>query len=385
MTGVSSPRHLTPFEPAVTEEDVKACSQSYDTAAIINNLLELAHYLITLDQHTKTFNDTKHDPYIPSLKTLYDRLTLGVTTLTPLPSLAKDAARLRKTLNVRLSTRAVDRALEDFEDVYYALLARLQDMGQMLAVRITNGFNDASDAVFDQGPSFSDLYHSLASYWAMLNDAGCARALDHAIRNHRIAALLREINAELETGAITPQDADELLRDLYENRHVTDGLAWISGWSPAMIGAYLAEKYHLVLQLHKQEDERRRIVASMASKKPVGGSMAKRRSTEKMRRGPAQKAHFVHQRQEKVGVQVQHHHVVLEQERVRQQKIERDVEWRRKAQRVSEYSNYLRGAASHSARFMVGASAHNYAEESGLGPGGAVARVAENHGEDMEM
>jgi hypothetical protein len=350
---------LTPFQPAVTEQQVKACEDKYEAKNIIGALLDLGSYLVSIDQHTTMLNAAKDDPYSPSLKTLLDRLNTGFVTLSPLSSLAKDAVRLRKTVALRVKRLVTERPLEDFEDLYYALLARLQDMGQVLSLRVSNGFNPPSEAVCKNGPPISELYDSLVSYWDMLNDPVCVRALDDAIRQSRVNIIYREINAELNAAVITSDDAEELLLDLFENRDVTDGIAWIGAWSPAMIGAYLTEKYRIAMQVQKEDDERialakRKRMAAKA-KKPLG-SPIKRRSVEKIRRGPAKQAHFVQQRQDAVGHPTQH--VVNDQERFRQEQLRRDREWQLKTQRVSEYSNYLRGAASHDARSIIDGSAY---------------------------
>lgn len=344
---------LPPFQPAATEAQVKAATDSHDPEQIIRNLVDLSSYLISIDEHTKLFGAAaKHDPYKPSLKTLYDRLYAGVSTLSPLTSLARDAARLRQDVSVRLDKPVTERPLGDFEDLYYALLARLQDMAQMLTLRVTNGFNLPSEPVFDNGPSIAELYDGLMSYWYMLNDPACARALDDAMRQFRVGVLYREIYAEMEANIITPTDAEELLANLFESKEFTEGIAWIASWSPAMIGAYLSEKYHVALRVQREEDERveREKRKRMSFKKPLG-SMIKQRSLERMRRGSAKQAHFVHQRGA-VGYPTRQH-VVNDHERIRQEQLHRDREWQLKSQRVSDYSSYLRDAASRDARSII--------------------------------
>ncbi|KAH3910886.1 hypothetical protein HBH56_137620 [Parastagonospora nodorum] len=353
MPGHSSMQALPPFKPAATEAQVKAATESHDPEQVIRNLVDLSSYLISIDEHTKLFGAAgKHDPYTPSLKTLLNRLYAGVRTLSPLSSLTKDGARLRQDVSERLNKPVIERPLEDFEDLYYALLARLQDMAQMLTLRVTNGFNAPSEPVFENGPSIADLYDSLMSYWDMLNDPACARALDDAMRQFRVGVLYREINAELEAHVISFANAEELLAELFESKEFTEGIAWIASWSPAMIGAYLSEKYHVALRVQREEDERveREKRKRMSFKKPLG-SMIKQRSSERMRRGSAKQAHFVHQRGA-VGYPT-HQHVVNDHERIRQEQLHRDREWQLKSQRVSDYSNYLRGTASHDAQSIV--------------------------------
>ncbi|KAH8723935.1 hypothetical protein GQ44DRAFT_577936, partial [Phaeosphaeriaceae sp. PMI808] len=244
---------LTPFSPAVTEAAVKACTEVYEAEHIITNLLQLSKYLIDLISYTNIFGFDIHDPYSPSLRTLYERLNAGYVAISPLSGIAKDKKRLRETLEVRLKTPVAERPLEDFEDLYYAIVARMKDMVQMLNIRLASGFNTLSDALYVGGPSIETLCANLAEYWDILNNPSCVRALDDAIRLSRVDRLFEEIYAELEADVITPDDADELLTDLYESKDTTEGFSWIAAWSPAMIGGWLEEKYFILMEVEKSE------------------------------------------------------------------------------------------------------------------------------------
>lgn len=386
MPGYAPKAVLAPFTPAFTEAAVRVAQGSYEPEYIVRNLVELSSYLISLTEHTNMFGTTRHDPFSPSLKTLYDRLDSGHLALSPLSGISKDAIRLRQTLSVRVNVPILSRPLEDFEDLFYALLARMQDMVQTLNVRLASGFNSVTDHVFSNGPGITDLHASLVEYWTILNDAACAHALDDAIRQARVSSLYEEIQSELAGNVITQGDAHKLLEDLFCSKDTTDGLAWIGGWSPAMIGAWLEEKYRVLLQLEKDDDElKTREMRKRAKTKgkimPVRkasrkGSMSptKRRSLEKLveaglegmqssvestgvlRRGPAQKVTVVEQ------MDVAGSDAHMEVDHVNQggafQASEQSQdgpldEWRLRSQRVSSYSNYLRGAASRNARSIV--------------------------------
>jgi hypothetical protein len=378
---------LTPFTLAVTEAEVKATQVIYQPDYIIGNLLKLTDYLVDLVNHTNFFGPAGHDPYSPSLATLYSRLQAGYVALSPLPGIAKDAWRLRQTLGIRLHDPIAERPLEDFEDLYYAVLARMQDMMQTLNARLTSGFNCAADMLFLNGPSITDLHGSLSEHWNMLNDPA-------TVRQSRVNSLYEEINAELEANVITQADADKLLTDLFESKDTTAGLEWIGGWSPAMTGAWLEEKYRVLLKVEKDEDERqareirRRARVKVRVKKTISKSPTKRSSIEKMlegmqtefarlqdqrggigalRRGPGRRVRFVDQSDEGMQMDAQqvdkntsveaesqdHDQNGIKQERGRQDELQRAREWQLKSQRVSDYSNYLRGAASHGARSIV--------------------------------
>lgn len=153
-----------------------------------------------------------------------------------------------------------------------------------------------------------------------------------------------------------------------------------------MIGAWLEEKYRVLLQLEKDDDElKTREMRKRAKTKgkimPVRkasrkGSMSptKRRSLEKLveaglegmqssvestgvlRRGPAQKVTVVEQMDvagSDAHMEVDH---VNQGGAVQASEQSHDGpldEWQLRSQRVSSYSNYLRGAASRNARSIV--------------------------------
>jgi hypothetical protein len=387
MPGYAPKAVLTPFPPAVTEVDVIDSQTSYTPDFIIENLLTLTAYLVDLVNHTNIFGQSVHNPYSPSLATLYTRIKKGYVAISPLAGIAKDVARLRKTLGVRVRDPIEQRPLEDFEDLYYAVLARMQDMLQTLNARLASGFNAVSDVLFVSGPSIVDLHDSLTAHWEILNDAATVRAIDDAVRQARVNRLYAEINAELEANVITPTDADELLMDLFESKDTTEGIAWIGGWSPAMIGAWLEEKYRVLMQVEKEQDERQaremrkraKMVRVKVKKASRSRSLKKRSSLQRLledapeglarlqdrigalRRGPARRVRVQHHgsmEPQRVDEQVWDLQAI-EQERIRQEQLQRDREWQLKSQRVSAYSNYLRNAASRDARSIIDSSVYS--------------------------
>jgi hypothetical protein len=400
MPGYTPAAILPPFSPAVTEAAVQAATASYEPEYLIRNLIDLSSYLVDLVNHTNFFGPASHDPYSPSLKTLHERLHSGFSALTPLIETAKDESRMRQTLGIRIHEPVTSRSLEDFEDLYYAVLARMQDMMQTLNMRLASGFNSVTDPLFFEGPSIIDLHASLSEYWNMFNDPACVRALDDAVRQSRVNRLYEEINADLEANVITQVDADKFLSDLFEAKETTMGIKWMVEWNPAMIGMYLKDKYYVLLRLEKEEDERQvremrkraRMKVKIRKATRTSRSPIKRPSLEKMmddmhtgharladhdkgawlRRGPGQRVRFVEQAgdgtrmdaqqvDKSTPIEVDHHYQdqrIMEQGRVRQDQLHHHREWQLKSQRVSEYSNYLRGAASHNARSIVGGTVY---------------------------
>lgn len=401
MPGYTPLAVLPPFSPAVTEEDVKSSPEIYQSEHVIHNLLHIAGYLVQLVNDTTLFGPASHDPYTPSLKTLLDRLHAGHLALTPLPDIAKDASRLQQTLSGRWTDSVHSRPLEDFEDVYYAVLARMQDMQHTLNARLSSGFNDVHDALFAGGPSIADFAASMAQYWGVLNAPACARALDDAVRQARVTRLYEEIHMALDANVITQADADELLADLFESKDTAEGMKFIGGWSPAMIGGYLHERYRVLLQVEKEEGERqaremrKRARMKVKVRKERRKSPMRRSSLEMMLEGarerfarlreddgggggsavyrpsPGKQVRFAEQVEDAMRVEAHQvdnvnnndlvdsmDHNAIEQERARQDQLQHDIQWQLKSQRVSEYSSYLRGAASHDVRSIVNSSAY---------------------------
>ncbi|KAF1913704.1 hypothetical protein BDU57DRAFT_456652, partial [Ampelomyces quisqualis] len=247
MAGCAPQAILPSLSPAITQADVRTATTSYEPSFIIQSLIDVSSYLADLVKHTTIFGPTINDPYSPSLKTLHDRLHAGHLPLNPLPAISKNAMRLRQDVNTRTRLPIASRPLQDFEDMYYALLSRMQSMHQMLDARVSSCFNASTDVLFDSGPRIVDFAASLAEYWTLLNSAGVVRALDDAVRQARVDALYTAIQEELEANVITQVDADGLLRDLYESKDEAEGLSWFGAWSPAMMGAWLEEKYRVVL------------------------------------------------------------------------------------------------------------------------------------------
>lgn len=242
---------LDALSPEAAEGTAPASSNEVKKA-----LLDMASDLLATQAKSSIFAtpNTTPDPYRPSLQTLYARLETGALAPSPLKALAKEASRVKDGVGKKTGKPPLRRPLEDFEDVYYAMLAMVQDMHQTLSTRLSSGFNAPSDPLFENGITIASFHAWLLEQWEILNDARLAKALDNAIRRSRVKHLHQELIAQVELGALTEADADELLADLYDpNEYETvAGLAWLGAWSPAMISAWLEEKYRIILKLEKE-------------------------------------------------------------------------------------------------------------------------------------
>jgi hypothetical protein len=77
-------------------------------------------------------------------------------------------------------------------------------------------------------------------------------------------------------------------------------------------------------------------------------------------------------------------HNAIEQERARQDQLQHDIQWQLKSQRVSEYSSYLRGAASSGVRSIVNSSAYSGSVR-GSSVGSPAPELAEKDTDMMEF
>lgn len=339
---------VPPLSDAASQAAVEASPDSYPMEYVKKIILDLTTYLIDTQASTALFGkQLTPDSYSVSLQTLSTRLQDGHLAPSPLPAHSSEATKVKALSNRRTNKRAENRPLEDFEDLYYAVLAKIQELYQLLSLRLKNGFNSLQEPLCTGGPTIGELTAAISSYWDVLNEPPFVKALDNAIRRSRVKHLHQEIIAQVSAEEITQQNADELLADLYDPGEYDGicGLAWIGGWAPSMIGAWLEEKYRVVLkvekeaELKKKRDEKRRSkMAKLAEKKAVAEKHTAERQKVEMRR-EAERMEKARQRQ------------IEFEEKERQKRM--DLEWEMKTKRVQQYSDYLRGRASQDAIWLV--------------------------------
>ncbi|KAF2270989.1 hypothetical protein CC78DRAFT_8360 [Lojkania enalia] len=246
---------------AVSQAEVEAMPEP--DALQVNDvkylLLQISHAVLQEEGQSSIWK-TRGKPSLISLKMLSDRLHTGKLCPHPIQLIANDTPKVRHqyTSHSRTGKPARLRPLEDFEDLYHALLAKIQEMHQQIALRVNNGFVDTSARIYASGPTISALSDTLIEFWTTLNDPKLVKTLDAAVRRSRIKHLHATILAQLYTHQITKADAYDLLTDLYDPDEYAGvaGLAWIGGWAPAMITAFLAEKYRVLLQVEKEAEQR---------------------------------------------------------------------------------------------------------------------------------
>lgn len=362
MSNSKKSGQLPPFSQAATHAAVEASTDAFPADYITNIILEISGYLVNLAKQTTLFGRAGNDPYSPSLQTLHSRLHSGHLTPNPIQSHANEHKRIKTTLNQRTTKDAAHRPLEDYEDIYYAVLARMQDMHQILNARLGSGFNTVADPVYPDGPSIADLHASFAQYWDVLNHPAFVKAIDAAVRRWRVKYLHQEILAQVHDDEITQADAEELLTDLYDPSEYegVQGLAWVSGWAPSMVAAWLEEKYRVVLGLEREDaeskgrmDRKRAKIGKKAGlpQEEVRSKKEDKQAVNEMRVVGGEVKIAMHVDEQQVQGQVV-------RERYHQQdQLEYALQWQMKAQRVSEYSQYLRSMASRDAKYLVQSTA----------------------------
>ncbi|KAF2867215.1 hypothetical protein BDV95DRAFT_464573, partial [Massariosphaeria phaeospora] len=211
--------------------------------------LKLAPYLLDAETRSALLPADEHDPHRASLKTLFARLQAGHLAPSPLPEHTSDAAKVKATMHLRTGMRPMVRPLEDFEDLYYALLAKMQAQHHVLRARVESNFNGVGDALYVRGPTIAGYVQTLVEFWMVVNEPDFVQQLDEAVRRARIRAMHQDMLAQVQLGALTEADMAELLADLYDEDEYAGmhGMAWIGGWAPSMIAAWLDKKYRVVL------------------------------------------------------------------------------------------------------------------------------------------
>ncbi|KAK1909063.1 hypothetical protein P3342_011141 [Pyrenophora teres f. teres] len=231
-----SERILLPaFSASVTELDARTTGTFCSSHHLTEQILKLSSWLIDLSKKKTLFGKYTVDPYTPSLETLFDRLHNKQLGPSLLPSGFIHVDRLNERTNLRVDGEAAYRPLYEYEDLYYALNARMQEMHQLLNLRLRSGFNTITDTVYEGGPNIALFHEKLSGYWTSINKSSCGKALDNAVREAKVMALRQELLWQMENAQITQDDADVMAAKLYSDNvfnNVT-GLTYFLDWAPS--------------------------------------------------------------------------------------------------------------------------------------------------------
>ncbi|KAF2109696.1 hypothetical protein BDV96DRAFT_651671 [Lophiotrema nucula] len=250
---------------AVSRDDLEAVDTGLPIKKVKYILLDIADDLISYDEEAGITPPTNDPHPFISVNFLSERLDNGKIGPKPLPALEalvnntnEPAPEFPAQLGNRITLKTPEnRPLEDFEDLYYSILARVKTLHQDISIRLNNGFCFLYDRVWQDGPTFEDFEVELDEMWTTLNDPALVKTLDDACRRNRAKALHQLITIQRDNGTITEKFAADLMRGLYGACYnEVPGLKWIGGWSPAMISALLGEKYRLLLAREAEEEKK---------------------------------------------------------------------------------------------------------------------------------
>lgn len=275
---MSSPPPLS-FTPALTQHTILACHMPFPADYTIAHILSLTSFLVSLEAHGNFFGASDTSAYSPSLRVLHKRLTEGYLAPSSLPTPFLTPAHVdASTLPNAVRCAAKERPLAHFEDLYYALLARMREMQRRMVDHVVSGFSTLETPVYAGGPTIASLHASLTSYWDVLNDASCGKAMDEAVREARVQCIHDEIVAQVRANCVAPEDAESQIlqlreRDVYDAQ---EGLDWTPEWDAALVNAKLKEKYRGVFEECKSKDRRenKRIKMAQRKKREVSSAQA---------------------------------------------------------------------------------------------------------------
>ncbi|EDU49867.1 hypothetical protein PtrSN002B_002904 [Pyrenophora tritici-repentis] len=262
---------LPALSASVAELDARATGTFCSPYHLTEQILKLSSWYIELSKKKTLFGKYTVDPYTPSLETLFNRLHDKQLAPSLLPSGFIHVDRLNERSELRVEGEAAERPLYEYEDLFYALNARMQEMHQLLNLRLHSGFNTITDEVYEGGPNIVLFHEKLSNHWTSLNKSSCGKALDNAVREARVMALRQELVWQMDNDQITRADAEIMGVKLYcpEVFDNVTGLTYILDWAPIMVGAYLEAKYRRMLDHEQQEaaieERRKRRVARIIS------------------------------------------------------------------------------------------------------------------------
>lgn len=243
-------------------------STPHPSSHVIGLIIQLSNYLLGVLEHPTLFGRVDKDASRPSLHTLYDRLHVGRPALSPIHKDAKDEAELRPMLGLRVDGAIEQRALQDFEDLYYVLVARMREMCQTLNTWLASKFISLDTILFPGGPTIEDFHLGMSAYWDVFHEGPFVAALDSAVRESRLTRTAQKIMEMVERGDVTIEQAEPCLRSLADCWETGTGLDFqVLAWSPAMVAGYLEEKYRVVLKMEKEQKEQAIKASRMLNKR----------------------------------------------------------------------------------------------------------------------
>ncbi|CBX94449.1 hypothetical protein LEMA_P119400.1 [Plenodomus lingam JN3] len=247
------------FTPALTQHSILTCRERLPSTLLIQNMIAFSTYLLTIENRSNFFGPRSNSSYSPSLRVLHARLINGYIAPSPLPSQFLTPAHTDLSTHANVfSGKVHERPLADFQDLYYALLARIREMQKRMSDHVRSGFSTRDTLLFPSGPTLANLHDMLLSRWELLNNAAAGKAMDEAVREARIQCIQEEIVVLVESNLMSGDEAELQIMQLREKNvyEAQPGLEWTPEWDPALVNAKLAEKYRNVFEECRKMDKK---------------------------------------------------------------------------------------------------------------------------------
>lgn len=253
MSGPGPP--YSPLPAAVTRETINITSYPSFDGFIKEYLLDFTSHIVTIQSSTSMFGTDLNDRYSPTVQTLFERLEAGHQA--PFIGLVQlNAAVTTRVKNSSgdfnsITGPAMQRGLEDFEDLYYALLAAVKSMHNTVITRLNNKFNYPDEPFsLTSGYTMHGFQDWLIQQWMLLNEPSLVLGLDNAIRRSLEEDLL------LAHALLDQIGNSEMMEHKIKNANTPlpklSGLELIGHEHPAMICGRLDEKYRSIFQVEKE-------------------------------------------------------------------------------------------------------------------------------------
>lgn len=247
--------------PAATRETVETAPGASPDNVVKTILLDVSSDLLVIQSSTNILDAISTDRYSPSLQVLRQRLTAGYYA--PFPGFTNDneeaSEHCKRATRKKTKFPLMERPLGAFEDLYYAVLAKVKAMHEAIILRLNNGFNDPKAPLFNQSEyTMHSFIEWLLHQWMILNEPSFVLALDNAVRRCIIHVRFhRKVLNRMKLGDITKQELDAIRE--FESDVLADlpGLSWIGDEHSAMISGRLNEKYRVVFREEKRLQEKR--------------------------------------------------------------------------------------------------------------------------------
>ncbi|KAH7126911.1 hypothetical protein B0J11DRAFT_416787, partial [Dendryphion nanum] len=244
-----------------TGAQVNASDSIWDHHTVKTAIVDISRDIVAMDDKSTLWRKTKVTPHSISVNMLFNRLETGKAAAHPIEAYSFSETSTKALLQLPIAKSLNSRPLEDFQDLYLASIAKIRDIHQHVALRINNGFMNLTDVLSPSGGlTLGEAITLLEDHWDTLNEPGLMKSLDNASREAMRKHGHAEILSRFDSGQLTKIEAEECFDQLY-NPALSDmiaGIPWIMDWAPGMIGAFLEEKYRVMLRIEKEECARRK-------------------------------------------------------------------------------------------------------------------------------